>query len=406
MKLSERVKRVLLFMTAAAALFCAAVTFIILFAPREETVVETFLTPRRVSLPSSSLSSSSSSEEQLSEDQWPKVPVPERDPSYRPKRPAWLTADLTETTPVPGKVAYLTFDDGPSSMTPQVLDVLRKKGATATFFTVHNANPDCLAYYQEIVDSGCELALHAYEHNLPKIYKTPESYLNDYNTMNDFLYEAAGVRTKQVRFPGGSSQTMTNRGVFWQVMEAAQEEGLIWHDWNVSSGDASPTPHTDEWIYNNIFPAALRYDNPVILMHDVPRNTYTLEALPWIIDTLRANGYRLDVISNIKEPVQHRNPDRDEPPRKTGGGQSSSSSTSSAAVSSSQPSAPEGASSVPERSDSSSAPPVSSLPESSVSSSAGSISSSEESGSSLPSNSSAVSEADHSGSVSQNKRED
>ena len=60
--------------------------------------------------------------------------------------------------------------------------------------------------------------------------------------------------------------------------------------------------------------AALRTDTPVILMHDVPRNTYTLEALPWIIDTLRANGYRLDVVSNIKAPVQHRNPDRDTPP--------------------------------------------------------------------------------------------
>ncbi len=402
MELSERVKQVLLFITAAAALFCTAVTFILLFAPREEAVVETLLTPRRVSLPSSSLASFS--EKQIPEGQWPKAPVPARDLSYHPKRPAWLTADLTEIAPIPGKVAYLTFDDGPSSMTPQVLDVLRKKGATATFFTVHNPNPDCLEYYQEIVDSGCELALHAYEHNLPKIYKSPESYLNDYNTMNDFLYEAAGVRTKQVRFPGGSSQTMTNRGIFWQVMEAAQEEGLIWHDWNVSSGDASPTPHTDEWIYNNIFPAALQYDNPVILMHDVPRNTYTLEALPWIIDTLRANGYRLDVISNIKEPVQHRNPDRDEPPRKTGGGQGGSSSAASAAVSSSQTSVPENAASAPERSDPSSAPSVSSSPGSSVSSSEGSASSSE--GAGLPSNNSAVSEADHPGGVPQDGRED
>lgn len=308
MRISHKMKWILLSLMAVLILACGAVTTVVLIGVHSRSDEGRSMIPKHLSIPSSINSSVPQKEE------WPKVPIPERDPNYQPVRPDWLTADLTEIDPVPGKVAYLTFDDGPSSMTPQVLEVLRKKGATATFFTVHNSDPVCRRYYKEIVDSGCELALHAYEHNLPKIYKSPESYLSDYHAMNDFLFEVAGIRTKQVRFPGGSSQTMTNRGVFWQVMKAAQKEGLTWHDWNVSSGDASPNRHTAEWIYNNIFPAALRTDTPVILMHDVPRNTYTLEALPWIIDTLRANGYRLDVVSNIKAPVQHRNPDRDTPP--------------------------------------------------------------------------------------------
>ena len=70
-----------------------------------------------------------------------------------------------------------------------------------------------------------------------------------------------------------------------------------------------------KWIYNNIFPEALRHDTPVILMHDIPTNTGTLEALPWIIKTLRANGYRLDCF-NLEQPVQHKKPEKDAPPQR------------------------------------------------------------------------------------------
>ncbi len=325
MQLPKRTRCLLLSAMAGIVLACCIITATLILSPEKEMGVS--LKPEHLSL-------TSSSDSAPGEDEWPKVPVPERDPNYHPPRPSWLKADLTEIEPIPGKVAYLTFDDGPSSMTPQVLEVLRKKGATATFFTVHNASPECRKYYKEIVDSGCELALHAYEHNLPKIYESPQAYFDDYNAMNDFLYEVAGIRAKQVRFPGGSSQTVTDRGVFWQIMKDAQNKGIIWHDWNVSSGDASPNRHTSEWVYKNIFPAALKVDTPVILMHDVPRNTYTLEALPWIIDTLRANGYKLDVISNIQNPVQHRNPERDPIPAFSG--PSTGSSASSQPVSSEQ----------------------------------------------------------------------
>ena len=72
----------------------------------------------------SSVLSSQAAEQEQKADTWPKVPVPERDPNYNPPQPSWLHKDLTEAEPIHGKVAYLTFDDGPSSMTPQVLDCL------------------------------------------------------------------------------------------------------------------------------------------------------------------------------------------------------------------------------------------------------------------------------------------
>lgn len=297
----------------AAAGIAAAFLVVANTHPQQEKGVP--LTPSRIDL--SSVLSSQAAEQEKKADTWPKVPVPERDPGYNPPQPSWLHADLTEVEPLPGKVAYLTFDDGPSSMTPQVLDVLRKMGATATFFTVYNGSETCRPYYKQIVDSGCELAVHSYTHDYKKIYQSTDAFLEDYNKMNDFLYEVADVRTKQIRFPGGSSQTVTDRGVFWEIMKEVQAEEIVWHDWNVSSGDASPKQHSAQWVYNNIFPEALRHDTPVILMHDIPRNTDTLEALPWIIKTLRANGYRLDCVSNLEQPVQHKNPEKDVPPQES-----------------------------------------------------------------------------------------
>ena len=105
MQLSRRTKWILLGVMAAVVLACGVVLAAVLLNAREEGGIP--LKPQHLSVPSSS--SGPQGEE------WPKVPVPERDPNYNPPRPSWLTADLTEIDPIPGKVAYLTFDDGPSS---------------------------------------------------------------------------------------------------------------------------------------------------------------------------------------------------------------------------------------------------------------------------------------------------
>ena len=315
MNKKEKLRLAALITAGSLAVVGLAAAVCVVASPHQPQEEGEWLTPSRLDL--SSVLSSQAAEQEQKADTWPKVPVPERDPNYNPPQPSWLHKDLTEAEPIHGKVAYLTFDDGPSSMTPQVLDVLNKMGATATFFTVHNSSEECKPYYRRIIDSGCELAVHSYTHDYKKIYQSVEAFFEDYNKMNDFLFETAGVRTKQIRFPGGSSQTVTDRGVFWGIMKEVQAEGIVWHDWNVSSGDASPKAHPAEWIYNNIFPEALRHDTPVILMHDIPRNTGTLEALPWIIKTLRANGYRLDCVSNLEQPVQHKNPEKDAPPQES-----------------------------------------------------------------------------------------
>lgn len=230
------------------------------------------------------------------------------DPDYVYQRPEGIPKPGPAIDPIEGKVAYLTFDDGPTTMTPQILDVLQKKGAVATFFAVHKPDSSLDVYYEQIIRSGSELAIHAYVHDYKKIYQSVESYFDDYQAMKQFLLPWTGKPVTQIRFPGGSSQTVTDKETFGEILDAVEEAGLVYHDWNVSSGDASPKAHSASWIYHNVMDNALKYDRPVILMHDIPRNTYTLEALPFIIDALRAEGYQFDTVSNIPKPVHHKNP--------------------------------------------------------------------------------------------------
>lgn len=230
------------------------------------------------------------------------------DPGYVYERPEGIPAPGPAVDPVEGKVAYLTFDDGPTSMTPQILDVLQKKGVKATFFAVYKPDKSLEIYYESILRSGSELAIHAYEHDYKKIYQSADAYLSDYETMQNYLLPWTGRPVTQVRFPGGSSQSVTDREIFGEILDAADKAGITYHDWNVSSGDASPKAHSAAWVYHNVMDHALRYDRPVILMHDIPRNTYTLEALPFIIDALRAEGYSFDTVSNIPKPVHHKDP--------------------------------------------------------------------------------------------------
>ena len=103
MRISHKMKRILLSLMAVLILACGAVTTAVLIGVHSRSDEGRSMIPKHLSIPSSINSSVPQKEE------WPKVPIPERDPNYQPVRPDWLTADLTEIDPVPGKVAYLTF---------------------------------------------------------------------------------------------------------------------------------------------------------------------------------------------------------------------------------------------------------------------------------------------------------
>lgn len=206
------------------------------------------------------------------------------------------------------KVAYLTFDDGPTEMTPQIVAVLKQYQVKATFFVVYKNSQKLESYMKLASDEGNEIAAHSYCHNYKQIYRNVSSFMEDFEKVNQWIESVTGHRTNQLRFPGGSSigRKYLSKPVLNGILSTLHDKDITHHDWNVSSGDASSKTQSKEKILENIKNEALKFDEPVILMHDVERNQGTLEALPEIIEWLRSQGYSFDTVSNIKHPAQHR----------------------------------------------------------------------------------------------------
>ncbi|MBE5885862.1 MAG: polysaccharide deacetylase [Lachnospiraceae bacterium] len=181
------------------------------------------------------------------------------------------------------KLVYLTFDDGPSEYTNEILDILAEYDVKATFFVL--AKDGYEAEYQRIVDEGHTLALHSYTHQYNQIYESPEAFRQDVTSLSDYLYEITGYQCKFYRFPGGSSNTIIqfDKNLLFDILE---EEELVYFDWNVTSKDASSYRLSSQAIINNVLNGVGQADKAVVLMHDASDKYTTVEALPEIIETL------------------------------------------------------------------------------------------------------------------------
>lgn len=236
------------------------------------------------------------------------------------------TMATTTTTPAPpttttappavqppdksNRVAYLTFDDGPSHHTPELLQILEKYGVKATFYVVRPADAECRGYYRQIVEAGHEIALHTYTHDYNTVYTDVDAFFADLDRIADVVEEETDMRPMQFRFPGGSSNQVSipvgGKDIVRRIALESYRRGYVYNDWNVSAGDASVKLLTVEQILGNVVEQAKGFCEPVILMHDTDRCQSTRDAVPQIIEQLRAAGYRFDTISNRSEPCQHR----------------------------------------------------------------------------------------------------
>lgn len=201
------------------------------------------------------------------------------------------------------KKVYLTFDDGPSDLTPQVLDLLDKYDAKATFFVVYTENEEYTSYLKEIVNRGHTLALHSYSHDYNKIYRSVEAFLEDFEKVYNWVYEETGQRATLFRFPGGSTNGRSY--IVKNIIAEMERRGFIYYDWNVSSGDGSNLTTTEN-ILNNVCSTVGNHSLPVVLMHDGVGKEATLQALPSILETLADQGYEFDLLTPAIEPIQYR----------------------------------------------------------------------------------------------------
>lgn len=191
-----------------------------------------------------------------------------------------------------GGICYLTFDDGPSDNTLKILDILDAYGIKATFFVVGTSKQE---YMPQIVNRGHAIGLHSATHNYSSIYADINSYLADIQHISDIVFNATGVRSNIMRFPGGSSNAVSAKyceGIMTDLTQRMPSLGYSYYDWNVSSGDATAASVPAQTIVNNVLIGAKGKNSICVLMHDNGAKATTVEALPAIIEGLDAMGFR------------------------------------------------------------------------------------------------------------------
>mgnify|MGYP004647769645 FL=1 len=191
------------------------------------------------------------------------------------------------------KIAYLTFDDGPTEkMTPKILDILDEEEIPATFFVVGKHVKEHPELVKRAYDSGHYIANHTYSHNNNKIYQSTESFINEITSTDEAISEALGIKdycSHVFRFPEGY---MTNK------YKAQKEKGLlalkeldyVYVDWNCLNKD-SETKCSNNQLINNLIKSSKNKTSLVVLMHDTGDVNNTNEVLKTSIEYLKNKGY-------------------------------------------------------------------------------------------------------------------
>ena len=200
------------------------------------------------------------------------------------------------------KAVYLTFDDGPSSNTEEILDALAEHDQKATFFVVGKNIEGREETLQRIVDEGHTLGIHGYSHDYDEIYSSVDAFLEDFHEAYQAVYDACGVYPTVFRFPGGSINAY-NRDVYQPIIAEMIRRGFVYYDWDVSGGDATGDDLSAEEICENVVQGVSQTEHPVVLLHDAADKDATAEAVSEIVEQLLDIGYYCDKLTPNIQPV-------------------------------------------------------------------------------------------------------
>lgn len=214
------------------------------------------------------------------------------------------------------KIAYLTFDDGPSPVTPHILDTLKKYQVKATFFVVGRYVPGHEAILKRAVAEGHAIGGHTYSHDYQVVYKSTEAFFADLEKGNQLIEKAIGTKPVLFRYPGGSTNTVSlkyqdpkrynsQKTVMSAIKAEANKKGYTFIDWNVTNGDARSNQYTAQQALATIKQQVKSQKEIVVLMHDASTKTPTAQSLPEVITFLKSKGYRFEVISPDRPTVSH-----------------------------------------------------------------------------------------------------
>lgn len=206
----------------------------------------------------------------------------------------------------PQKLVFLTFDDGPNtSITPQVLDVLKENDAYATFFVVgKNLSEKTKPVLKRTLMNGNSIATHSFTHEYTDLYPgrvaDPAKIIEEYKLTQNRLENLLGedFKSNVWRYPGGH-MSWENTG---ESDDLLKENGVEWIDWNCLTGDAEPSgrgpkseaefvKYLDKTLNKNI-----HTNVAVVLMHDEQTKTHTVNTLQGVIDYFKERDYKFCVL--------------------------------------------------------------------------------------------------------------
>lgn len=201
------------------------------------------------------------------------------------------------------KVVYITIDDGPTTRTPKILDILDQYDAKATWLvTAQYMTGDSLSdMLKQIHDRGHVVGVHTYSHVYKNIYASVDAYMKDYNKMNDIIIDAIGEDSKIFRFPGGSNAGY-NKSIRDELIAHVKAEGLVYYDWNAFTGDVDGL--SKEQMIEKAVKESSYNNKTILLMHDVPDKESVVEALPSILAKLKKKGYEFRALDADVKPIQ------------------------------------------------------------------------------------------------------
>ena len=199
---------------------------------------------------------------------------------------------------------YLTFDDGPGPYTEKLLNVLKKYHVLATFFVTGSGSDDLIK--REYTD-GHAIGLHSFSHNYSYIYSSTDNFWADMNRVQERVKNITGKETKLMRFPGGSSNTISARydrrtHIMSKLVNEATEKGFTFFDWNVLSGDAGETTDTSK-VYENVTTQLVHDGDSVVLQHDIKE--FSVNAVEDIINYGLEHNYIFDKLDENSFTAHH-----------------------------------------------------------------------------------------------------
>lgn len=199
------------------------------------------------------------------------------------------------------KIAYLTFDDGPTvSVTPKILDILKDENIKATFFVIGknvDAHPEIV---KRAYEEGHYIANHGYDHNNTNLYKSPESFMEEVQKTDLAIGNAIGINNycaKVFRFPNGY-MSPTNKAKKKEAVALLEANNYTYIDWNCLNND-SVQKCTNEQLLASLKKTSKNKNTLVILMHDTKFVNDSSQVLKASIDYLRSEGYEFQNFYNL-----------------------------------------------------------------------------------------------------------